>query len=100
MKEETYRIEMKKRATDDRLERECKPDCPSLLSKGEITRLKFLEIFKAENQQEPRFAHVLIVVNIIVHETLLLVYVRQTKKVLCIDHFGFYFYVSKGTGSY
>lgn len=77
MKEETYRIEMKKRATDERLERECKPDCPSLLSKGEMTRLKFLEIFKAEHHQEPHFAHGLITANFIVRETLLLVYVRQ-----------------------
>lgn len=77
MKEETYRIEMKKRATGDRLESECKPDCPSLLSKGEMTRLKFLEIFKTEHHQEPRFAHVLIAANFIVRETLLLVYVRQ-----------------------
>lgn len=76
MKEEIYRTEMKKRATDDRRESEWKPDYPSLLSKGEITKLRFLEIFKSEQRQEPGFAPAFIV-NFIVHETLLLVYVRQ-----------------------
>ena len=81
-------LKMKRRTTEDRLERECKTDSLSLLNKEKINRLKFLEIFKAENHQEPHFAHVLVVVIFIVHETLLLVYYMsgKSKKVLYIDH--------------
>lgn len=51
MTEEIYRIEMERRATDERLQRECEVGCPGILNEEEITRLKFPEIFKAESSR-------------------------------------------------
>lgn len=71
-------LKRKRRATDVRLERVCKSDCLNLLNKENISKLKFLEIVKiVKNHQEPHFAHVLIVVIFIFHETLLLAYVKK-----------------------
>lgn len=71
-------LKRKRRATDVRLERVCKSDCLNLPNKENISKLKFLEIVKiVKNHQEPHFAHVLIVVIFIFHETLLLAYVKK-----------------------